>query len=170
MKTSAPISKSQNSESIFFQNILHFLLSTHIIPLREYSLQYVPKNQAKIVTLKTSFGEDISTYLEELPTPSDKDFNQISARILINGCYEIFKESSIKEITSSEVVEFFRHIRNASSHKGKFIFKKDEPRKKAKWRELEITRDLNGSDLFDFIAIGDVILLLQDIDDWEIIK
>lgn len=164
------ISKGQSSEGIFFQNILHFLLSTHIIPLREYSLQYIPKKQAKIVTLKTSFQEDISTYLEELPTPSAKDFNQISARILINGCYEIFKESSLKERTSSEIAEFFRHIRNSASHKGKFTFKKDEPKKIARWRELEITRNLNGSDLFDFMAIGDIVLLLQDIDSWEIIK
>ena len=118
------------------------------------------------MTMKTSSGEDITTNLEELPYPSDKDFIQISAQILINGCYEIFKENPLKEKVSSEVCEFFRHIRNASSHNGKFIFT-EKANKKAVWRELIITKDLHGVDLFDFLAVGDVILLLQDIENWE---
>lgn len=158
------ISKIFTSESIFFQNILHFFLSTHLIPLIDYSFPYLPKQGELLVTIATTFGENIATKLNELPKPSSKDFIQLSARILINGCYEILKENPIKEKIDPETLEFFRHIRNASSHNGRFTFQKNEPKRKAIWKRLEITKDLDGTELFDFMAIGDIILFLQDIE------
>lgn len=164
MDSNSPFVKVFCSEkSIFFQNILHFILSTHLIPLREYSSSFLSDKADYNVTLKTNFNDDITFKLNELPSPSSKDFLQLSARILINGCYEILKESPLKEKVNSEVFEFFRHIRNASSHNGQFIFKGSEPKAKAKWRKFEITKTLNGTNLFDFIAIGDTVILLEDI-------
>ncbi len=157
------ISKILTSDNIFFQNILHFFLSTHLIPLKEYSFPYLPKDGELLVSIKTTSGDILATKLNELPNPSSKDFIQLSTRILINGCYEILKENPINRKVSPEIMEFFRHIRNASSHNGSFLFIRNEPTKLARWRNLEIKKDLDKTELFDFIAIGDIILFLGDI-------
>lgn len=62
-------------------------------------------------------------------------------------------------------MEFLRHIRNACSHGNKFTFKDDEPRRPAKLGSLAITRSLEGMSpvLFDFITLGDAVLLLDSI-------
>jgi len=88
--------------------------------------------------------------------------------MLINTAYESVKEKNDK----SEIFDFFRHIRNASSHNNKFFFKNWEPIRPAKWRKQEINIALKGekNPLFDkncfgnFIAIADAILLLWDIE------
>ena len=66
---------------------------------------------------------------------------------------------------SQEDMEFLRHIRNACSHGNRFTFRDDEPRRPAKLKSLEITRALEGMSpvLFDFITLGDAVVLLDSI-------
>lgn len=66
--------------------------------------------------------------------------------------------------------EFLRHCRHAAAHNGKFKFKVGEPKKKAKWRKIEITRSFEGKELFKnklnkgLLSPGDPIDLLWDIE------
>jgi len=64
-----------------------------------------------------------------------------------------------------EDMEFLRHVRNACGHGNRFTFKGDEPRRPAKLKELEITRRQEGLSpvLFDFITIGDAVVLLDSV-------
>lgn len=94
-------------------------------------------------------------------------------KILIITSYEVTKEINDK----SPIWEFFRHIRNASAHGGRFnlLFnkyeKKQEPVREAKWRSKEINESLHGTKLLiespdiGLLYTGDVILLLLDIED-----
>lgn len=90
-----------------------------------------------------------------------------AARILTITSYEFIKQ--LKD--ESPIWQFFRHIRNASAHRGKFSFNTNEPTKEAKWQNIEITKELDGADLFissenkGLIYAGDVLLLLLDIEE-----
>ncbi len=169
------ISHSYNLDGLFSQNILHFLLTSHLIPLREYATKYIPSDTAKLFSLETSFDGVITTNLEELPDPNAFEFISFSAAILINSTYEKVKKLNLKH--SSPTLEFFRHIRNAASHDLVFKLNKAEPKRPAKWKTLVIDSNLNGKPLFDFIAIGDLIPILQDVekdihgkDNWKVIQ
>jgi hypothetical protein len=77
---------------------------------------------------------------------------------------------------SGEVFEFFRHIRNASAHNGKFHFhkkvlnKENELLKVAKWKTFEIKASMNGLNLImenkedntSFFDQGDLVEFLLD--------
>lgn len=81
--------------------------------------------------------------------------------MLANICYASVKDNNDK----SEIFEFFRHIRNAASHSNKFTFLGDEPVRPAKWRNIEITKELQGTQCFGkFIDCADLISLILEID------
>lgn len=64
-----------------------------------------------------------------------------------------------------EDIEFLRHIRNACSHGNRFTFRGKEPGRPAKLGAMEITRNQDGVGpvLFDFITLGDAVLLLDSV-------
>lgn len=79
-------------------------------------------------------------------------------------------------IDKSPLLEFMRHIRNGVSHGNRFNFKSwvdkegilhQEPTLPAVWRGLEITKSLEDKKSMrvvpDFLNIGDVFLLLHDV-------
>lgn len=90
--------------------------------------------------------------------------------ILINGCYESlcgqYSELEWLEIREKfPEVDFFRHVRNAASHKGSWSFRGNEPVRDARWRGKEISASMQGRKLFDkSFEIGDVFVLLSDIE------
>lgn len=88
--------------------------------------------------------------------------------MLANTAYESVKQFN----DGSEVFEFFRHIRNASSHLNNFQFNHKEPSKAAKWREVEINHNLKGveNELYHkpcfgyFFGVADLLDLLLDVE------
>ena len=88
--------------------------------------------------------------------------------LLANTAYESVKEDDDK----SPEFEFFRHIRNASSHQNVFHFFNSEPSRSASWRSANIDLNskgnmnpLHGKECFgSFIGIADLIDLLKDIE------
>lgn len=88
--------------------------------------------------------------------------------MLANTAYESVKHFN----DGSETFEFFRHIRNASSHLNVFQFNHKEPSHPAKWRSAIIDNHLKGKDnpLFSkpcfghFIGVADILDLLLDIE------
>jgi hypothetical protein len=164
------LSKKLSSESLFFQNILCYFISLHAIPLRSYVEENVSNNDAKLITLITSFDEFITINLNELPNPTHEELNKWLTYMLINSCYEIAKGAGLLGRLDLERRDFFRYIRNAASHGGKFTFlDSNSPHRLATWKNIEISEANHNDDMFNVIAIGDVVLFLQEIDssNWE---
>ena len=88
--------------------------------------------------------------------------------MLVNTAYETVKDKN----DQTPEFEFFRHIRNASSHSNRFFFTNKEPKRPVAWRGITIddlakgkTNTLFGKVcFFDFLAAPDALLLLSDID------
>jgi len=88
--------------------------------------------------------------------------------MLANTAYESVKQFN----DGSEIFEFFRHIRNASSHLNSFQFNLKEPAHPAKWRNAVIAHQNKGQTnrLHDkacfghFIGVADLLDLLMDIE------
>jgi hypothetical protein len=88
--------------------------------------------------------------------------------MLANTAYESVKQYN----DGSEVFEFFRHIRNASSHLNVFQFNHKEPAHPAQWRGAIIEHQQKGdkNTLFakpcfgHFIGVADLLDLLMDIE------
>lgn len=113
------------------------------------------------------YGHDIWS---EFQTHSPATPNLVDSlyRMLVNTAYE-----SISHLNDrSPIFEFFRHIRNASSHGGIFNFSSHEPARPANWRGVMIDHNLHGrtNSLFgsrcflNFLGPADPILLLWDVE------
>jgi hypothetical protein len=95
---------------------------------------------------------------------------QSLCNMLINTAYESVKDRN----DHSPLFEFFRHIRNASSHKNQFFFRPNEPQRPAEWRGLVIDHNakgasnpLSGTQCFGgFIGIADAIQLIWDVEQY----
>jgi len=118
---------------------------------------------------------------KELPHPSLLDiYNQtisIAEMIIIAGYQKLMSYSP----EDSDILQFFRHIRNAAAHNGKFHFttgkngtldKNGSLKKNAKWADFIITSELQNKRLFNesksstekFWDIGDLIDFLLDLE------
>jgi hypothetical protein len=88
--------------------------------------------------------------------------------MLANTAYESVRQFN----DGSEIFEFFRHIRNASSHLNTFQFIHKEPANKARWRNAIIDNQLKGekNPLYgqrcfgNFLGVSDILELLVDIE------
>ena len=88
--------------------------------------------------------------------------------MLANTAYESVKQYN----DGSEIFEFLRHIRNASSHLNVFQFNLKEPAHPAKWRGAIIDHQYKGeaNKLYKnpcfghFIGVADLLDLLMDIE------
>ncbi len=88
--------------------------------------------------------------------------------MLANTAYESVKRFN----DNSEIFEFFRHIRNASSHLNQFNFNHKEPSLPAVWRTAKIDHLQKGelNPLFNkpcfgyFMGVTDILELLMDIE------
>lgn len=93
-------------------------------------------------------------------------YNRMSGGVLLIMAWEV----SCDYRTEEPIWEFHRHCRNAAAHNGKFVFRNGGPAREAKWRELRLSGDLDGSELFinpeggGFIRPGDVLYLLWDLE------
>jgi len=96
----------------------------------------------------------------------------LTSQQLIGHCWELLQQADLLPPRPAQpVIEFLRHIRNGCFHGNSFHFLGDEPRYRAEWGGLIITRELNGhrvfrSDLSEtnfFLNWGDPILLLSDV-------
>lgn len=130
-------------------------------------------------TSESSYYFDLEKSLREFDCIKEvtSNINRL-AEILIIGSYEILQTYKPE---SNEVLEFFRHIRNAAAHNGKFHFIKNvlnkdttELKEVAKWRNFEIKSNLQNYKLFNvlkngndnFWEYGDLIEFLLDLENY----
>jgi len=107
------------------------------------------------------------------------DANIEIARMTIISTYEKAINSTNKP---SEVLEFFRHIRNAAAHDCHFRFtpkvinnETGELKKKARWKKFEIKANMNGNkfltsrkdDSKSFWRLGDLVEFLLDFQNYH---
>jgi hypothetical protein len=88
--------------------------------------------------------------------------------MLANTAYESVKQFN----DGSQTFEFFRHIRNASSHLNTFQFIHKEPVNRASWRSAVIQHHLKGENnplygqqcFGNFLGVSDILELLLDVE------
>ncbi len=88
--------------------------------------------------------------------------------MLANTAYESVKQFN----DGSETFEFFRHIRNASSHLNTFQFIHKEPVNPARWRSAIIEQRLKGENnplygqqcFGHYLGVSDILELLLDVE------
>ncbi|MBZ0298454.1 MAG: hypothetical protein K8J31_01880 [Anaerolineae bacterium] len=96
------------------------------------------------------------------------DFTLLSAGNMLILAHELCKDKPAHD--TGPLWEFLRHCRNAAAHGSKFVFRNDEPKRQAKWRSSELSRDLQGENLFKkvggkgLLLPADPIYLLWDIE------
>ncbi len=99
---------------------------------------------------------------------SKESYTRNCCIMLANTAYESVRKSK----TNSAEFEFFRHVRNASSHNNRFNFDDEEPRRIAKWRRIILDNKQKGkknphygTECFGFLlGPADLIDLLKDIE------
>lgn len=98
----------------------------------------------------------------KLPTNCQATLVELN-RIFLISTYAVLQETATyPQITGEPVIQFYRHVRNACAHYGRFNFSGISL--PARWRDKEITTALIGKSVFpDFLNDGDVWLLLLDI-------
>ena len=93
------------------------------------------------------------------------------AYMMINAVYESvayhYGEDSWLQLRKKHAeLEFFRHLRNAASHRGTWHFKNGEPSRSAEWRGRKLEKSLHGKPLFsETLKPGDLLIFLGDVQD-----
>ncbi len=153
------------TKSYPFNRIFSVPLSIYVYSCLSFPLKESLDKEQKIagMTMITSQEGSIHFFSNELPMLKNNNLKkhyELLTCNLITNCYEILKEHNLLEF--NEISEFLRHLRNAATHNKKFgVNKISSP---VKWRNKEINTDLDGIFLFDFLEMGDVLLLIQDLE------
>ena len=89
--------------------------------------------------------------------------------MMINIAYEAVahhygKDAWLELRRKHPELDFFRHLRNAASHRATWYFKKKEPSRRAEWRRRKIEKGWHGKPLFnETLKPGDLLVFLGDV-------
>lgn len=173
----------ESGKSIYFRTDGPFLHLAKVYQTLAVSLIFIFKDEIRksslfsddeVVSWGSKIGINVVQHVNEILDHSEEIMNTdyFSEKLncmVANFAYEKIKEK--KDNTS--IFEFFRHVRNASSHENKFYFKSNEPKHKAEWRGIVIDNTLKGetNPLFGRKCFGstlgsaDLLALLSDVED-----
>ena len=159
------------SRSLTSQLFLYMLKNNEINAVMEREFGGSNRQKAKLsMPCNCMKGKSVELALEDLMTNAKMKENAYNLEFMRRGMasaiisvHDEIRRRGLED--KVEDMEFLRHIRNACGHGNRFTFKRDEPRRPAKLKELEIKKDLDGITpvLFDFITIGDAIVLLDTV-------
>ncbi len=89
--------------------------------------------------------------------------NQISGMFVAAMWDTLVSHANYDKISTEPEVQFFRHLRNACGHDGRWNFSKLSH--VAQWRDKELTEAHAGQVVFGgLLTQGDVVVLVTDID------
>ena len=127
------------------------------------------------VSISTSFGRE-----QSLLIPIDGMIDAIEAegftgpqsfpralrlanRMFLSAMWDGLRQHRrFREIRHEPEVQFFRHVRNACAHDGQLNAR--ELRYPARWRDKEITAEMQGTQVFpDLLSDGDPVFLVVDV-------
>lgn len=84
--------------------------------------------------------------------------------MLLNTAYE-WTKPTLATLPKSPLFEFFRHVRNGSSHGNRFHFLGSEPVRPAQWKGHTVERNLEARQVVgDFLSPAELPLLLADVE------
>lgn len=143
-----------------------------IFALRLPDVQNVILKTAPVISLSSSYDEEccnleayrivneIHAFGPELQTA----ITQVTSAF-IGAMWDILKTHAHYQIISTRPeIQFFRHLRNACSHDGKWCFKEDL-KHPAAWRDKVLTQEHDGKEIYSsLLKHGDILLLFTDID------
>ena len=91
-------------------------------------------------------------------------FTQVNRVFLLAMWDMLIGTQKYQSIATEPLIQFFRHIRNGCAHTNSFTITSPLT-KPASWRDKTITVALHGSTVIpDFLADGDALLLVRDVD------
>ena len=159
------------SRSLTSQVFLYMLGNLEINAVMEREFGGSNRETAKLsMPCNCMPGKSIDLQLSQLMTNAkmtDPTYNlEFLRRGLAAAVISVHDEIKRRNLDDKEPdMEFLRHVRNACGHGNRFTFKGDEPRRPAVLRELAITRAHDGVSpvLFDFLTIGDAVMLLDSV-------
>lgn len=135
-----------------------------------------------IVTLKSSVTKDFvkidksifylirEEALSNTPSLCSKSLIDLYRVFTIAAMDVVWGNEDFKKLHKRQELQFLRHLRNASAHKNSFYWGKGTARTKTiknlpvRWRGKIISKKIEEKPLyFDFLAPGDLFVLLSDI-------
>jgi len=148
------------------------------LALGAIALRYPPVQEplarASTLNIKSSFeNQDVILRIEKILAEIEKQgligpknlrtaFSELNRMFLVSMWGILQDTQTFPSISTQPVIQFFRHVRNACAHNGRFNF--TSVQHKAKWRDKEITPSQSGQELFPkFLMDGDVLLLVLDV-------
>ena len=142
-----------------------------LFALRLEDVKVVVREHAPEMTVISSFeGKHVNLQarrvVDEIGT-SDPEITAAVERItaaFVAGMWDLLtSHAHYSKISTEPEVQFFRHLRNACGHNGRWSFK--ELKSPASWRGKSLDPSHNGQLVFEgLLKHGDVVLLFFDID------
>jgi hypothetical protein len=159
------------SRSLTTQFFLYMLNNKEISAVMEREFGGANRQKAKLtLSCNCMKGKGVELSVADLMTNAKMTENAYNIEFLRRGTasaiISVHDEIRRRGLEDKEQdMEFLRHIRNACGHGNRFTFKYGEPRRPAKLKELQITKGQDGMNpvLFEFITIGDVVVLLDSV-------
>jgi hypothetical protein len=159
------------SRSLTSQFFLYMLGNPEINAVMEREFGGSNRETAKLsMPCNCMPGKSIDLQVSQLMNNAkmtDSSYNlEFSRRGMASAVISVHDEIRRRALEDKEPdMEFLRHVRNACGHGNRFSLRGGEPRKPAVLRELEIKAESNGFGpvLFDFITLGDAVLLLDTV-------
>lgn len=139
---------------------------------------FVPQHRlnvtdADVISWGSKSGDNFFQHINQIIDTANANANLDDYSFAVSGMLMNLAYEKVKEFNDeSPEFEFFRHVRNASSHNNKFYFKHNQPNKPAYWRKIVVDHNLKGQNnpLFEVPCFGgvmgsaDVFYLLSDIE------
>jgi hypothetical protein len=142
-----------------------------VFALRLPDVQAAIRTQAPTMSVDSSY-EGSHLILEAAALVNKIKLNGDEIHITVNQIFQVFavamwhslmSHRRYDSIATEPDIQFFKHVRNAAGHDGKWNFK--DLRHVARWRDKELTMAHVGQQAFgDFFMHGDLMLLVLDID------
>lgn len=128
------------------------VLAPKMTVLSSYEGEHVNLNAALVVDTLTNSSEELKTAVATLTAA------------FVAAMWDLLKSHAhYDKIATEPDVQFFRHLRNACGHDGKWNF--TDLKNCAEWRDKRLTMADVGNSVFDgYLKTGDVVLLFIDID------
>jgi hypothetical protein len=142
-----------------------------VFALRLKPVQDIVSEHAPEMSVMSSYeGEHIilqaQRIISEISTSGPElaaTINQVTSAFVATMWDIITTHTHYESIALMPEIQFFRHLRNACGHDGKWNFK--ELKYPASWRDKELLLTHSGSEVFNgLLKHGDVVLLFTDID------
>jgi hypothetical protein len=159
------------------RNRAHLLLGAYVDSLVGAFALHLPKvadivrAHAPEMTVESSYsGEHVNLHADVVVNDLVRSgprmitlVDQITAAF-VAGMWDTLKSHAhYDQIATNADIQFFKHLRNACGHDGRWNF--PELRHRAAWRDKELGSEHSGSKVFGgLLKHGDVILLMTDID------